>query len=452
MRRNRPSLVLAVASLLLVVSGACSSDDTVTPGIDAGGNDTSTGNDATTNKDTGTGTDATIGQDGTVPDATVDPDGTVVEAGYNFDGFAKADVLKGPDGQLCFDDDFDGFTTCDGDCNDKNSLVNPCAFDTNLASGDPVGKDGIDNDCDGQVDNLRLCDGTLSSGHSTNALDYARAADICDVQDTRCKSVVSAVWYGPNNASAKRITTHMGTGYTPHKGSYMAFFSTGIADDLTDTPSYRPGDGTDLLNSFTHPSPLTAQQNVNPCGTGQSEANVPIKDYTELRLTLRAPINAGSFTFDFNFFSTEYPAYVCRGFNDTFLAMLTSQKYPQGTQIAFDANAARINVNNSFFQACTSIVIGDNLGYTHACALPLSTLNGTGYEIKYGQTSLTVGNLNKGSGATDWLKTTAPIAPGEQFTLSFIIFDEADGILDSAVNLDNFRWGSASIGSPVTAR
>ena len=50
------------------------------------------------------------------------------------------------------DDDFDGFTTCDGDCNDKNSLVNPCAFDTNLASGDPVGKDGIDNDCDGLVD------------------------------------------------------------------------------------------------------------------------------------------------------------------------------------------------------------------------------------------------------------------------------------------------------------
>ena len=40
-------------------------------------------------------------------------------------------------------------------------LVNPCAFDTNAASGDPVGSDGIDNDCDGMIDNLRLCDDAL---------------------------------------------------------------------------------------------------------------------------------------------------------------------------------------------------------------------------------------------------------------------------------------------------
>ena len=65
---------------------------------------------------------------------------------------------------------------------------------------------------------------------------------------------------------------------------------------------------------------------------------------------------------------------------------------------------------------------------------------------------MTVGNLNKGSGGTNWLKTTAPVEPGETVTVSFIIFDEGDGILDSAVNVDNFRWGSASIGSPVTGR
>ena len=60
--------------------------------------------------------------------------------------------------------------------------------------------------------------------------------------------------------------------------------------------------------------------------------------------------------------------------------------------------------------------------------------------------------INKGSGGTNWLKTTAPVDPGETVTVSFIIFDEGDGILDSAVNIDNFRWGSASIGSPVTGR
>ena len=450
-KRHRLFLVATLA-----VFAACSSDDTTTAptadGGDSGGKDS--GGDATSAKDAGA--DVTVasdgGDDGGGDGSSGSDSGGSADGSFDFDGFSKGDVLKAPDGALCFDDDGDGFTSCDGDCDDHNSAVNPCAFDTNLASGDPVGADGLDNDCDGQVDNLRVCDGSLVAGHGTLASDYAKAVDICDGPDPRCKSVVNAVWYGPNNLSAKRITAHMGSSFIPHKGQYMAFFSTGIADDLTDSPSYRPGDGTDLLNSFTHPSPLTAQQNVNPCGTGQSEANVAIKDYTELRLTLKAPANAGSFTFDFNFFSTEYPAYVCRGFNDTFLAMLTSQKYVQPFQIAFDPNAARINVNNSFFQACTSIVPGDNLGYTHACGQALSTLNGTGYEIKYGQTSLTVGNLNKGSGATNWLKTTAPIQPGETFTLSFIVFDEADGILDSAVNLDNFRWNSTTLANPVTAR
>lgn len=369
-------------------------------------------------------------------------DAASTDASFEFDGFAKSDATN------CFDDDGDGWTTCDGDCNDHDSQINPCAFDTNDPN-DPVGHDGIDNDCDGQIDNVRTCDGSLTAGHDTNASHYASAMDICD--NPKCPTVVGATFYGPNNSYAHRVTAHMGSNFSPHKGSYMAFFSTGTADDNTDTPSYRPGDGTDLQNTYTHPAPLLANQNVNPCGTGKNEPTT-VNDYTELRLTLKAPINAGSFTFDFNFFSEEYPEYVCHGFNDTFLAMLTSQKYPTPTQIAFDANNHRINVNNSFFQDCTSIVSGDGLGYTHACTGALSLLNKTGYEIKYGQTAFTLGNDNKGSGATDWLNTTAPIQPGETFTLSFIIFDEGDGLMDSAINLDNFRWHSTTLSNPVTAR
>jgi len=400
--------------------------------------------------DTGPGKDATTPPpDSGQPvvdsgdDGATTSEGGATDATFSFDGFAKSDASN------CFDDDGDGWTTCNGDCDDHNSLVNPCAFDTNAASGDPVGSDGIDNDCDGQIDNLRLCDGSLSSGHVTTAGSYASAMDVCD--NLQCPVVIGATFYGPNNSSAHRITAHMGSNFHPHKGSYMAFLATGIADDDIDTPSYRTGDGTDLSNTFPHPSPLKAAQNVNPCNSGVDEPTA-VHDYSELRLTLKAPINAGSFTFDFNFFSEEYPAYVCRGFNDTFLAMLTSQQYSTPFQIAFDPNGHRVNVNNSFFQDCNSIVSGDNLGYVHSCSGALSLLNGTSYEIKYGQTSLTLGNLNKGSGATDWLKTTAPIQPGETFTVSFIVFDEGDGILDSAVNLDNFRWNSTTLSTPVTAR
>ena len=59
---------------------------------------------------------------------------------------------------------------------------------------------------------------------------------------------------------------------------------------------------------------------------------------------------------------------------------------------------------------------------------------------------------NHGSGGTDWLRTTSPINPGETFTLSWIVFDESDGILDSSIILDHFHWHSTTLGSPVTAR
>ncbi len=426
----------------MIATWACSSsngDDSsfVDSGGDGSGGDASQSGDSGNKKETGPGFDSSPGDDGsTSTDAATD-------ATFAFDGFSKGD------GSTCLDDDGDGWTTCAGDCNDHDSLINPCAFDTNAASGDAVGSDGIDNDCDGTIDNLRTCDGSLSSGHDTTAGHYASAMDICD--NPKCTFVNGATFYGPNNSYAHRITAHMGTGFSPHKGSYMAFLSSGTADDDTDSPSYTPGDGTDLLNTYTHPDPLKAINNVNPCGTGKDEPTT-VNDYTELRLTLTAPVNAGSFTFDFNFFSEEYPEYVCHGFNDTFLAELTSKKYSTPFQIAFDGSAHRINVNNSYFQDCTSIVSGDGLGYTHNCSGALSLLAKTGYELKYTTTSFTLGNDNKGSGATDWLKTTAPIEGGETFTLSLIIFDEGDGLMDSAINLDNFRWNSATVTNPVTAR
>ncbi len=445
-RRSKERFVSAHLGWPLLIGMLAACSDSTNPAFDgdsgSGGSSPDAGADAPLFVFDSGGVDSSLGADSGSGD---DGSAAGTDAAYAFDGFAK------PDGSsYCFDSDGDGFTTCAGDCNDHDSLVNPCAFDSDGTTGDSVGTDGIDNDCDGVIDNRRICDGSLVSGHGAVASDYATAADICD--NAKCTVVTKAAWYGPVSSLSKRITKHMGNGFSPHAGSFMAFMSTGISDDLTDTPGYRPGDGTDLLNTFVHPSPLTAVQNKNPCGQGQNEANVSIHDYSELRLTLTAPINAGSFTFDFNFFSTEYPAYACRGYNDTFLVMLTSKKYQAPTQIAFDPGGGRINVNNSFFSACNDVVLSDKLGYTHTCQQPLSTIAGTGYDIKYGTTSLTVGNLNKGSGATNWLKTSAPIEPGETFTLSFIVFDEGDGILDSAVNIDNFRWGSASIGSPVTGR
>jgi hypothetical protein len=53
-------------------------------------------------------------------------------------------------------------------------------------------------------------------------------------------------------------------------------------------------------------------------------------------------------------------------------------------------------------------------------------------------------------GGTGWLTTTAPVRPGEKIRLTFVIFDEGDDILDSTVLLDNFRWHVEQVEGPIT--
>ena len=66
----------------------------------------------------------------------------------------------------------------------------------------------------------------------------------------------------------------------------------------------------------------------------------------------------------------------------------------------------------------------------------MTAIAGTGYDDDDG------GGEPIGA-STGWLTTTAPIAPGEDVTLRFVIFDEGDGIYDSAALIDNFQWGAA---------
>ncbi len=84
--------------------------------------------------------------------------------------------------------------------------------------------------------------------------------------------------------------------------------------------------------------------------------------------------------------------------------------------ISFDAKGNAVTVNNGFFS-----LIAPN------------QLTGTGMEkIDF------MGKVT--GGATGWLTTTAPVTPGETFTLRFIVFDEGDGIYDSQVLIDHFQW------------
>ncbi|MDF1664180.1 MAG: VWA domain-containing protein [Planctomycetota bacterium] len=138
---------------------------------------------------------------------------------------------------------------------------------------------------------------------------------------------------------------------------------------------------------------------------------IRIQDCYQITLILKAPAWAKSFSFDFNFFSAEYPEYVDRNYNDTFYAIIeaASTNKSAKTNIAFDARGQSIEVDNNYFE-----------NDYH----PLSN-RGTGFHD---------------GGSTSWLRTSWPIKGGEGFKITFSVHDEGDGVYDSAVLLDNFKF------------
>jgi hypothetical protein len=137
----------------------------------------------------------------------------------------------------------------------------------------------------------------------------------------------------------------------------------------------------------------------------------PVYDRHQIVIELLAPKDANSFSFDFNFFSAEYPAYVNKNYNDTFYAILEASSTNQGkpTNISFDADGRSIEVDNNYFQRPFHPIPNWGTGFDH-------------------------------HGSTGWLRTSWPIKGGEKFKLTFSIHDEGDGIFDSVVLLDNFKW------------
>lgn len=166
--------------------------------------------------------------------------------------------------------------------------------------------------------------------------------------------------------------------------------------------------GTGDLTGRSYPDPAPAFLGYKRHDTREKPR---VFDRHQITFELKAPLRAKSFSFDFNFFSAEYPEYVQQNFNDTFYAIIQAESTNQGapTNISFDPNNNSIEVDNNYFQN------------------PFHPIpnTGTGFDRH---------------GSTGWLRTSWPINGGEEFNLTFSIHDEGDGIYDSLVILDNFAF------------
>jgi hypothetical protein len=435
---------LGVLALAGAVAASCASneadEDTSSSGSGAAGpGGGSDGGSTSPGPSSGPGT----GASGATGGSTGEGGGVAGQGGA---GGATASSSSSTGGNApCVDNDGDGWTQCDGDCCDAPGIectepakVNPGAYEAlgNL----------LDDDCDAATDDstpLTCSVATLSP--PTSAEDLTKAMDLCQFTTASpplpqkkwgviSAELVLAAGGGSPDDIQRGVLANYGTAVTPQFGANMGALSSGTARDKGDSGwedpqlpdtliNYSPG-WNDGASGNPPADYLAAHGGDLPAAAGCPNGE-GANDSANLKLSIRVPTNAQSFSYQFKFYTSEYPEWVCDEYNDFFLALLTSTAsgIPADRNISFDANGNPVSVNNAFFQVCSPQ--GNN-----PCPDGVAELAGTGMATSAG----------KNGGGTSWLTTEAPITPGETIELRFIIWDTGDHWYDSLVLLDNFQW------------
>jgi hypothetical protein len=340
--------------------------------------------------------------------------------------------------------DQDGWSLAQGDCNDCDPNTNPGAFD--------VPGNGVDEDCSALADDEPAeCDDGIAIA-ANDAKDGARALGICrfvqeqplDPRDRRW-GVVEASYVLADGSAGMHYASHgvladFGPYVHPQQGGALLALSTGTARRPAD-PAYQPAEESNMGTSAAAPSGWPKASPSCP----QPQANSPVaNDSASLELRVRVPTNARSLSFQLNFYTAEFPRYVCNQYNDFFVALLWSQvtsSQAQDGNISFDALGNPISVNTAFLDVCQAQVAG---GRTFECRLGNAGLVGNGFDTSQRDP--------RGHAATGWLKTSAAVAAGELLRIRFAVWDGGDHLRSSTVLLDAFQWDAQPGTDPVTVR
>ncbi len=185
----------------------------------------------------------------------------------------------------------------------------------------------------------------------------------------------------------------------PTNGSTFAILTTGDAA-LADQPNDDTGSGFDW-------------------GVDGAVIGTSAHDHQIARIDL-GPATGTCLAFDFRFLSEEFPEYVTSGFNDAFVAQLDTWA------VTADPAAQTVSAPGDFAAGAGDVISVDASGPS---AMTAAQAAGTTYD-----------------GATLPLVARKPVAQGSTHSLYLTIFDQGDGILDTAVFVDNLRYETLPAG------
>ena len=354
--------------------------------------------------------------------------------------------------ETAVDIDGDGYTYCNGDCCETTwdciadpAKVNPSSFEVQM--------NGVDDNCDGHIDeSVSPCDSGIMT-ETTNPIEMAQSIDLCPVTDDKSFGVVSAKLLFPDGtegtipAQQHAVLTGYGNVLKPKAGTSFLAFSTGKVTAGQDEFSVDNGTSSDAPADWFQANGGVSFPDSPACQGGLQEndpGKPPVNDPVMLELVIRAPKNAEAFGLGVYYLSSEFPTYVCK-FNDYFVMLLDSAfstsdptlQNPADKNIAMDSlgNPLGINLAKSglFTVCCPRNAFPSCQGDEELKGTPF-----TPNQCPSGMIGAVT--MDSAHGATGWLEVRGNIVPGEEFKLRMAIWDTNDHILDSMVLIDNFQW------------
>jgi len=230
--------------------------------------------------------------------------------------------------------------------------------------------------------------------------------------------------------------------WAPTEGNTFVAIGSGMIVDLdletpdgdsTQAPTHCSDDMTGSDPGNTLPEPLSTTPTVGDCvdipsliGTGDCSntlatafgAGGTANDWAAVRIDATVPTGVRSISYDYAFFTAEYPAYVDSNFTDMHVAWLESEAWTGN--IALDGSGGVVSASSSVLDHRDD-----------GSSLPEFA-----------------GTCMRGHAGSNWVRASAPVSPGEDITLVLAVFDMSDGIVDSYAFLDNVAWSCDAVERP----
>lgn len=391
--------------------------------------------------------------------------GTGAQGGAGGTGGIGGSVdICGPDDA---DDDGDGFTENDGDCNDCNPKINPMAAEI------PDAIEGLpaDDDCDGLTDDadpdVAGCDTGLALD-SESAMDAVWAVGLCDKKgDGTAKYVTSAAYVLSDGSVPGAVVDkekfhrghglldHFGNASTPKEGERMLALSSGTARNKEEVGYF----ARNFNKGYDSPPPSTFDGTMHACpGVVLSKSST--QDAIGLEVEAVAPANVQSFEFRSAVFTFDWPARVCSQYTDVY--WVNFMHNGKDGNVAHDAFMNQLSANFPLLSQCDCPPDGPGICIAppnpapgqptkQSNCLGVDMLQGTDFD---GNTNPETGWTNAGTG---WFRTTVPVSPGVAFKIRFTVWDSGampngvkDYNSDTTALVDGFRWKTAAIAEPAT--